>query len=38
MAPATAKLMARELGRDSAWQQRQLEDFERVASAFLITS
>jgi len=35
MAPAAARIMARELGRDDAWQTRQVEDFKGVAAAFL---
>ncbi len=34
MAPAAARLLARELGRDEAWEQRQLEEFKRTAEAF----
>jgi glycerol-3-phosphate dehydrogenase len=30
-APSVAKIMAAELGRDEKWQQRTMDDFERVA-------
>jgi glycerol-3-phosphate dehydrogenase len=36
MAPAVARFMAQELGRDEAWQQRQLSDFQQVAAHFII--
>jgi glycerol-3-phosphate dehydrogenase len=36
MAPAVARLMARELDRDEAWQQGQLAAFNQIASAFLV--
>jgi glycerol-3-phosphate dehydrogenase len=36
MAPAVAQLMARELGRDQAWQEHQLHEFNWIASHFLI--
>jgi len=36
MAPAVARLMAQELGRDKAWQQRQLSDFQQVAAHFIV--
>lgn len=35
MAPAVARLLARELGREEAWQQRQLAAFHKVAAHFL---
>ncbi len=34
MAPAVARLLAAELGRDQAWQERQLADFTAVAACF----
>jgi glycerol-3-phosphate dehydrogenase len=34
MAPAAVHLLARELGRDEAWQTAQLEGFGRVAAGF----
>lgn len=37
MAPFVAALMAAELGRDQAWQTRQLEYFETVAAKYLPT-
>jgi glycerol-3-phosphate dehydrogenase len=36
MAPAVARLMARELKRDAVWQQRQVEAFNDVAQGFLV--
>jgi glycerol-3-phosphate dehydrogenase len=35
MAPAVARLMARELGRDESWEQEQRKAFERVAVGFV---
>jgi glycerol-3-phosphate dehydrogenase len=35
MAPAVARLMARELGRDEAWQQWQLREFQQIADGFV---
>jgi glycerol-3-phosphate dehydrogenase len=35
MAPAAARLMATELGRDEAWQRQQLAEFERLAERYL---
>ena len=34
-APLAAALMAAELGRDEAWQERQVEDFRRLAAVYL---
>ena len=36
MAPRVAELMARELGRDAAWQSRQLEAVYEVAKGYLL--
>jgi glycerol-3-phosphate dehydrogenase len=36
MAPAVARLMAAELGRDTSWQEQQLREFQEVASHFLV--
>ena len=36
MAPAVARLMARELGRDESWQRRQLQEFDRIAAGFVV--
>jgi glycerol-3-phosphate dehydrogenase len=36
MAPAVADLLARELGRDAAWKQTQLDEFARLAHGYLI--
>jgi glycerol-3-phosphate dehydrogenase len=36
MAPAVARLMSRELGRDEAWQQRQIREFGEIAASFLV--
>jgi glycerol-3-phosphate dehydrogenase len=38
MAPAVARLLARELGRDEAWQGRQLEEFGRIAARYLLSA
>ena len=38
MVPAVARLMAQELGRDQAWEQRQLADFQRIAVQFTVES
>ena len=35
MAPAVARLMAAELGRDEAWQRQQLSDFAALAAGYL---
>lgn len=35
MAPAAARLLARELGRDAVWEQQQLDAFARVARHYL---
>jgi glycerol-3-phosphate dehydrogenase len=35
MAPAVARLMASELGRDEAWQQQQVDDFNSIAERYL---
>lgn len=37
MAPAVARLMARELGQDPSWVTRQLEAFAEVARGFLVS-
>jgi len=34
-APAVAELLARELGRDAAWQEAQLEEFRALAAGYL---
>ncbi len=36
MAPAVARLMAKELGRNEAWQQRQVSDFQQIAACFIV--
>jgi glycerol-3-phosphate dehydrogenase len=36
MAPAVARLMAAELGRDTAWQERQLAEFREISRNFLL--
>lgn len=36
MAPAAARLLAAELGRDEAWQRRQLENFQQIAAGFIV--
>jgi glycerol-3-phosphate dehydrogenase len=35
MAPAVARLLARELGRDSAWEAKQVRSFMDLASGYL---
>jgi len=35
MAPRAAELMARELGRDAAWQQEQVREFCELARSYL---
>ncbi|MCW1884246.1 glycerol-3-phosphate dehydrogenase/oxidase [Luteolibacter flavescens] len=35
-APAVAAILAEELGRDGEWQSRQVEDFRRLASGYLL--
>jgi glycerol-3-phosphate dehydrogenase len=36
MAPAAARLLAAELGRDEAWQRMQLDEFGRIARHYLL--
>ena len=36
MAPAAARLMAQELGRDERWQQEQVREFTRLAEGYLL--
>jgi len=36
MAPAAARLMAQELGKDEAWEQQQLSAFEKIADGFSV--
>jgi glycerol-3-phosphate dehydrogenase len=36
MAPRTAELLARELGRDAAWRDAQVADFRRLAAGYLV--
>jgi glycerol-3-phosphate dehydrogenase len=36
MAPEAARLLARELGRDAAWQTQQVEAFRSVAQGYLV--
>ena len=38
MAPRVAALMARELGRDAAWESGQVQAFHRTARGFLLTA
>jgi len=38
MAPAVARLLATELGRDEAWQQRQLAEFADIVSGYVVTA
>jgi len=34
-APLVARLLAEELGRDSAWEQRQIASFQSIARGYL---
>jgi glycerol-3-phosphate dehydrogenase len=34
-APAVARLLAEELGRDADWQRRQVESFTEIARSYL---
>jgi glycerol-3-phosphate dehydrogenase len=36
MAPETARLLARELGRDAAWQAQQVEEFRALARGYVV--
>ncbi|MEP1223119.1 glycerol-3-phosphate dehydrogenase C-terminal domain-containing protein, partial [Maribacter dokdonensis] len=36
MAPRVAEIMASELGKDSEWQAKQVEDYKRVTSNYII--
>ncbi|MBP7243196.1 glycerol-3-phosphate dehydrogenase/oxidase [Amaricoccus sp.] len=36
-APAVAAILAEELGRDAAWQQRQLDDYRTVAEGYVLS-
>jgi glycerol-3-phosphate dehydrogenase len=36
MVPAAAEILARELGRDGAWQEEQIREFGRIARHYLI--
>jgi glycerol-3-phosphate dehydrogenase len=38
MAPRVAQLMARELRRDAAWQQEQVQEFSELARGYMVTS
>ena len=38
MAPETARLLARELGRDDAWQARQVDAFRALAAGYLVAA
>lgn len=38
MAPAVASLLAKELGRDKAWQKQQIETFDQISNHFSIDS
>jgi len=35
MAPAVARLMARELRRDQSWEDQQISEFKQTASHFM---
>jgi glycerol-3-phosphate dehydrogenase len=36
MAPAAARLMAGELGRDQSWERQQLNEFKQIAAHFTV--
>jgi len=36
MAPETARLLAREFGRDAEWQTRQVDEFRAVAAGYIV--
>jgi glycerol-3-phosphate dehydrogenase len=36
VAPKVAALMARELGRDAAWEARQVADFNAIAEKYIV--
>jgi glycerol-3-phosphate dehydrogenase len=36
MAPETARLLARELGRDERWRARQIDEFHSLAEGYLV--
>jgi glycerol-3-phosphate dehydrogenase len=36
MAPRAASLLARELGRDEAWESSEVEAFRRLAAGYLV--
>ena len=36
-APAVARLLARELGRDAAWEARQVADYRELAAGYLVS-
>ena len=38
MAPETARLLARELGRDEAWQQEQVDAFRALAEGYVVST
>jgi glycerol-3-phosphate dehydrogenase len=38
MAPETARLLARELGRDHAWQDGQVDAFRALAAGYLVAA
>jgi len=37
MAPEVARLLARELGRDLAWQHKQVQDYSRLAKGYVLS-
>ena len=37
MAPETARLLARELGRDAGWQAQQIEEFRALGEGYLVS-
>ena len=38
MAPAVARILAEELGRDCCWQRQQIEQFHAIATGYAVPS
>jgi glycerol-3-phosphate dehydrogenase len=37
MAPEVARLMAEEMGRDKAWQERQVDEYRKLSESYILT-